>query len=223
MEAPPFAGAGGGFGPPPIPGASPIVRAVQSGDVAALKELLAAGGDTDAATQDGDTGLAWACNNGNAGAVAALLQAGADASIADHDGDTPLFDAAAAGALPAFALVVAHQATMEGVETRNRDGKTPLDVRGCADLHPPRLCVCSSFGLCLTHACAVRWQVLDSSQVLGEWQVVAELCARHGAAAFSALTASAAVMAGGSAFDETLSCSAADVGALLAALDASAA
>lgn len=66
-------------------------RAASAGDVAKVKELLAAGVDVNAANSYGGTALAFACDKGRAEVVNLLLEHGADVNAKDRFyGATPL-------------------------------------------------------------------------------------------------------------------------------------
>lgn len=66
-------------------------RAASAGDVAKVKELLAAGVDVNAANSYGGTALAFACDKGQTAVVNLLLEHGADVNAKDRFyGATPL-------------------------------------------------------------------------------------------------------------------------------------
>jgi ankyrin repeat protein len=66
-------------------------RAASAGDLAKVKELLAAGVDVNSANAYGGTALAFAADKGHADVVDLLLERGADVNTADSFyGDTPL-------------------------------------------------------------------------------------------------------------------------------------
>lgn len=66
-------------------------RAASAGDVAKVKELLAAGADVNAANAYGGTALAFACDKGQTAVVNLLLEHGADVNAKDRFyGATPL-------------------------------------------------------------------------------------------------------------------------------------
>lgn len=71
--------------------------AIRDGNLPALKMLIAAHADVNAALPDGSTALAWAAYEDDAEAVDLLLKAGAKAATADQYGETPLTLACANG------------------------------------------------------------------------------------------------------------------------------
>ena len=82
------------------PTASPaqdLLRAARTGDAAAVRAALAAGGSPDSAGARQRTALMWAARRGDAALVRLLVNAGADAGRADVDGQTAATLARAAG------------------------------------------------------------------------------------------------------------------------------
>ena len=67
-----------------------LVEAVRSGDYAAARALLEAGGEVDTPEADGTTALHWAVRQDRAEIADLLLRAGADANAANRYGVTPL-------------------------------------------------------------------------------------------------------------------------------------
>jgi hypothetical protein len=105
---------GGRRAPPPTAAAAPVAatrppaaeargsagtevlrQAAAAGDLSALKEALAGGGDIDARDAEGRTPLMQAILHGQSQAVAVLLAHGADPNAADAHGTTPLAAAVA--------------------------------------------------------------------------------------------------------------------------------
>ncbi len=89
--------------------AGTVADAVMQGDVAAVRQMLQAGADVNAAQGDGMTALHWAAANSQAELATMLLQAGArPAATTRLGGFTPLHLAARAGSAPIVdALVTA--------------------------------------------------------------------------------------------------------------------
>jgi len=78
-------------------GESNLVNAIRDGNLRAVKTLIAAHADVNAAMPDGSTPLAWAAYEDDAAAVDLLLKANAKAATADDYGETPLTLACANG------------------------------------------------------------------------------------------------------------------------------
>jgi ankyrin repeat protein len=99
--------------------------AVYRDDLHAVRALLAAGEDVNAATRDGAiTPLSLASTSGDAALIELLLEAGAGVNTATADGATPLMLAAASGCVDAVRLLLAHGAAVNTVETAH--GQTAL-------------------------------------------------------------------------------------------------
>ena len=120
-------------------GASPLIRAAQSGDVALMKLLLAHGADPKLATDFGDTALSAACGIGwvegvtyehsraaNAEAVKLLLDLGLDPNSANRDGRTPLMGAALKGRSEVIQLLVDKGAKLDTRDHGSRDTDTSV-------------------------------------------------------------------------------------------------
>jgi ankyrin repeat protein len=115
-------------------GATPFLRAAQSGDVTVMKLLLAHGADPKVATANGDTALMVAAGIGwvdgvtfewseaeNLEAVKMCLDLGVDANIADGDGRTALHGAAHKGRTDVIRLLVDHGAKLNARDKGSRD------------------------------------------------------------------------------------------------------
>ena len=89
-------------------------RAASAGDLAKVKELLAAGVDVNAANAYGGTALAFAADKGHTEVVDLLLERGADVNVRDRFyGDTPLGWAAQQGHAPIVRSLLAKGAEGE--------------------------------------------------------------------------------------------------------------
>ncbi|KAB7648271.1 ankyrin repeat domain-containing protein [Polymorphobacter fuscus] len=108
-------------------GETPLLIAVERGDVAMVKALLAAGANPDGGPDR--TPLHPATRADDMRMLDALLQAGADPSRT-HGGETPLYEAALIGAVPAIERLVAAGAK---VEAGNSIGMTPALTAAGAD------------------------------------------------------------------------------------------
>ncbi|HEX4135098.1 MAG TPA: ankyrin repeat domain-containing protein [Bryobacteraceae bacterium] len=115
-------------------GATPFLRAAQSGDVALMKYLLAHGADPKIATAHKDTALAVASGIGwvegvtyewseaeNLEAVKMCLDAGIDVNTADVEGRTALHGAAHKGRTAVIQMLVDHGANLEAHDLGSRD------------------------------------------------------------------------------------------------------
>jgi ankyrin repeat protein len=118
-------------------GATPFVRAAQSGDVELMKVLLAHGADPKLATDFGDTALSAAAGIGwvegvtyehsaadNLAAIKMLLDLGLDPNSVNHDGRTPLMGAALKGRSDVIQLLVDHGAKLDTRDHGSRDTDT---------------------------------------------------------------------------------------------------
>ena len=101
-----------------------LLKAVERGDLAALRALLAGGAGVNERGRSGQTALMLAAAHGDMEAVRLLLRAGAEVNARRDDGMTPLLHAAFFG----HASVV-RALLDEGADVRARDwiGMTPLD------------------------------------------------------------------------------------------------
>src|SRR3954464_7473662 len=120
-------------------GATPFVRAAQSGDVDLMKLLLAHGADPKLATDFGDTALSAAAGIGwvegvtyehsraaNVAAVKILLDLGLDVNSANRDGRTPLMGAALKGRSEVVQLLVDKGARLDTRDHGSRDTDTSV-------------------------------------------------------------------------------------------------
>ncbi len=118
----------GGDGPDPS-GWSPLMTAVERGDAARVRELLAAGADVDYSTPTyGFTALMEAVYRGDAGIAALLIEAGADPDARTRRGyavseDSPLLLAVKTGS-PGLARMLLSAGA--AVNRRYQGGRTAL-------------------------------------------------------------------------------------------------
>ncbi len=104
-----------------------VIKAAKSGNIAKVKELLAADAElVHARDTDGSTPLHCATWKGHKAVAACLLAAGADVNAKnrnEHWGTTPLHAAAHANQAAIAQLLIDHGAD---VNARDLDGKTPM-------------------------------------------------------------------------------------------------
>ena len=115
-------------------GATPFLRAAQSGDVVLMKYLMAHGADPKIATQHNDTALSVASGIGwvegvtfewseaeNLEAVKMCLDAGIDVNAADFEGRTALHGAAHKGRTAVIQMLVDRGANLQAHDLGSRD------------------------------------------------------------------------------------------------------
>jgi ankyrin repeat protein len=120
-------------------GATPFVRAAQSGDVELMKLLMMHGADPKIPTDFGDTALSAAAGIGwvegvtyehsvkdNLEAVKLLLDLGLDPNSANRDGRTPLMGAALKGRNEVVQLLVDRGAKLDTRDRGSRDTDTSV-------------------------------------------------------------------------------------------------
>lgn len=103
----------------------PLVEAAKRADHAALKALIDAGADVDAAEADGATALHWASYRDDLEGAEWLIRAGADVDAANDLGATPLWAASQNGSLPMVARLLEAGAAPNAALL---SGETPLMV-----------------------------------------------------------------------------------------------
>jgi ankyrin repeat protein len=100
-----------------------LISAIRSGDVSAVKALLAAGADVNARDTVGGRPLHYAVGFGQKAIVDLLLSKGADVDGRAKDGVTPLYSAVSMGRTDMARLLIARGAE---VNARTKSGYTPL-------------------------------------------------------------------------------------------------
>jgi uncharacterized protein len=110
-----------------LSGAGPaaVADAAMRGDTAAVRALLAKGGDVNAPQGDGATALHWAVYRGDRELVGFLIRAGANVKAANREGATPLWLASVNGTAEVIA------ALLEAGADANEQlplGRTPLMI-----------------------------------------------------------------------------------------------
>jgi len=122
-------------------GATPFVRAAQSGDVELMQLLMKHGADPKIATDFGDTALSAAAGIGwvegvtyehsvkeNLDAVKLALDLGLDPNSANRDGRTPLMGAALKGRNDVVQTLVDHGARLDTRDRGSRDTDTSVST-----------------------------------------------------------------------------------------------
>jgi len=104
-------------------GDSAITKAVKGGDLAAVRKLIAARADVNAASGDGSTPLLWATHSSDVEMVKLLLTAGARLDVANNYGVTPLLDASRTGDAAMMDVLLKAGADPKRAHT---EGETPL-------------------------------------------------------------------------------------------------
>ena len=105
-------------------------RAVQSGDLQAVRDLLRAGTDVDARNRHGQTALMLAAHRGHGDIPALLVEAGADLNVAAKYNLTPLMLAIVAGHAAVARLLIQAGPTLDirGTGAPGFAGKTAYDL-----------------------------------------------------------------------------------------------
>ncbi len=99
-------------------------RAASAGDLAKVKELLAAGADVNAANSYGGTALAFAADKGHAEVIDFLLERGADVNTKDRFyGETPL----------GWAVDHGHARIVRSLLAKGAQGEGPALVRAASE------------------------------------------------------------------------------------------
>ena len=123
--------------PPPLtPQAATtgLLKAVEQGDVAAVKSLLAAGADVKAKDPAGWPPLLRAATTGNLAVAQLLLDAGAEVNAANADGNTPLMGAALAGSRPLAELLLQKGARVDAKNQQGMTARTFAEQKGNREL-----------------------------------------------------------------------------------------
>ena len=87
-------------------GDPPLVEAARAGDAAAVRALLDAGADVNAAAPDGATALHWAAHRDDLESLEVLLAAAADVAAVNRYGVSPLSLACTNGSAPVIELLL---------------------------------------------------------------------------------------------------------------------
>jgi len=115
---------------PDAKGLTPVLKASSEGDVAILRELIAAGARLNARSLDGNNAIWLACAADSVDAITMLAAAGVDVNHQNPDGATALIYSSSAGKRPVVELLlkIGADATAQTV-----DGFTALDLASTED------------------------------------------------------------------------------------------
>src|SRR5688572_23083708 len=103
-----------------------LVRAIQSGDQAAVRALVKQSGAVRTAAADGTTALHWAARGGDSGTVDLLIRAGADVNAKTRYGVTPLTLAVRGGRASAVQALLSAGAKVPLADAGLPEGQTLL-------------------------------------------------------------------------------------------------
>ena len=121
--------------PRAAPGATPVADAARAGDLTAVRSLLAAGEDANAAHGDGMSALHWAAERGDTEMAEVLVHAGGAVEAVTRIGHyTPLHVAAAAGHGAAVGRLLASGS--DATAATNPGGATPLHLAAASGSVP---------------------------------------------------------------------------------------
>ncbi|NPV23766.1 hypothetical protein HL668_23055 [Bradyrhizobium sp. 81013] len=104
---------------------TPLMKAAHLGNVAVIRELLAAGADISARNADGNNALWLACVGRHLDAIDALVEAGIDVDNSNDNGATALMYASSSGRADVVAHLLAKGAN---ISTETLDGFSALDM-----------------------------------------------------------------------------------------------
>jgi thiosulfate/3-mercaptopyruvate sulfurtransferase len=104
---------------------TPLMKAAHLGNVAVIRELLAAGAEISARNADGNNALWLACVGRHLDAIDALVEAGIDVDNSNDNGATALMYASSSGKADVVAHLLAKGAN---ISTETLDGFSALDM-----------------------------------------------------------------------------------------------
>lgn len=104
---------------------TPLMKAAHLGNVAVIRELLAAGADVTARNADGNNAVWLACVGRHLAAIDALVEAGIDLDNSNDNGATALMYASSSGKAEMVAHLLAKGAD---ISTETLDGFSALDM-----------------------------------------------------------------------------------------------
>jgi uncharacterized protein len=104
-------------------GDSPLTKAVNAGDIQAVRALIKSGADVNARSGDGSTPLLWAAHSSNDDIARMLIAAKAAVNVANDYGITPLLEASKTGDAAMMELLLQAGANPS---LAHPEGQTPL-------------------------------------------------------------------------------------------------
>ena len=141
-----------------------LLGAAESGDLAEIRRLIAAGVDIEARDTAGRTALLLATHRGNVDVARALIQAGANVNAKDRIDDSPYLYAGAEGRLEILRLTLANGADLKSV---NRYGGTAL-IPAAHHGHVETVRELLKTGIDIDHVNRLGWTALLEAVVLGD-------------------------------------------------------
>ena len=152
----------------PAAAASPLIDAVNGGDMAALAraiaDALSRGADLEARDGDGRTALMLATRANAIEAARLLIEAGADVNARDSIKDTPYLYAGAEGRDEILTMALATGANLRDT---NRYGGTAL-IPACHHGHPSSVRILLATGIDIDHVNDLGWTALMETVILGD-------------------------------------------------------
>jgi hypothetical protein len=152
----------------PAVATSPLIGAVNAGDLAALAGALAdaisRGADLEARDGDARTALMLATRANAAEAARLLIEAGADVNARDTIRDTPYLYAGAEGRDEILTMALAAGANLRDT---NRYGGTAL-IPACHHGHPSTVRILLATDIDIDHVNDLGWTALMETVILGD-------------------------------------------------------
>lgn len=139
-----------------------VLAAVESRDIAALQQALAAGDPVDEINANGQTPLLVAVWNNDVDAARLLIEAGANVNAKDRIADSPYLVAGAEGRVEILRLILDRGADLEST---NRFGGTAL-IPAAEKGHPEAVAMLIAAGVDVDHVNNLGWTALLEAVIL---------------------------------------------------------